>query len=58
MAEGARLESVYMSNRIEGSNPSLSTTLSGKGSDENQDLFCFGRSKNPAAREIFPLNRL
>ncbi|WP_162997807.1 hypothetical protein [Rahnella sp. Larv3_ips] len=47
-----------MSNRIEGSNPSLSTTLNGKGSDENQDLFRFGRSKNPAAREIFPLNRL
>ena len=27
MAEGARLESVYAGNRIEGSNPSLTATL-------------------------------
>jgi hypothetical protein len=58
VAEGARLESVYMSNRIEGSNPSLSTTLNKKGSDENQSLFCFGRFKNPATTALFPLNRL
>ncbi|MBU9845663.1 hypothetical protein [Rahnella ecdela] len=47
-----------MSNRIEGSNPSLSTTLNKKGSDENQDLFCFGRFKTPAAVQLSPLTRV
>ncbi len=39
MAEGARLESVYTRNRIEGSNPSLTAKLKKKGPDENQDPF-------------------
>ena len=42
MAEGARLESVYTRNRIEGSNPSLTAKLKKKGPDENQDPFSFG----------------
>ncbi len=41
MAEGARLESVYTRNRIEGSNPSLTAKLKKKGPDENQDPFSF-----------------
>ncbi|MBU9841617.1 MULTISPECIES: hypothetical protein [Rahnella] len=47
-----------MSNRIEGSNPSLSTTLNKKGSDENQSLFCFWALSKSASHGILPANRL
>ncbi len=61
MAEGARLESVYTRNRIEGSNPSLTAKLKKKGPDENQDPFSFGEDHTGAillAGNIIPCTHL
>jgi len=52
VAEGARLESVYTRNRIEGSNPSLTAKLKKKGPDENQDPFSFGATHPDKGNEL------
>ena len=56
MAEGARLESVYTGNRIEGSNPSLSAIINDNNNNFNLGWFLDFRNSVEEKSQVYSIN--